>query len=75
MREHWLPVTPHRRLRAKRTPTGKKPRPAKPNEWWGVDMPKALGYGFGWISMVVVLDWYTKAIVGYHAGSQSPARH
>lgn len=75
MREHQLLVTPNRRLRAKRTPTGKKPRPTKPNEWWGTDMTKVLVHGFGWIYLVVVLDWYTKAIVGYHAGSQSTARH
>ena len=70
MREHQLLVQPNRRLRAKRTPTGSTPRPTKPNEWWGIDMTKVLVQGFGWVSIVVVLDWYTKTIVGYAAGLQ-----
>jgi hypothetical protein len=32
MREHQLLVTPDQPLRAKRPPTGKQPRPTKPNE-------------------------------------------
>jgi putative transposase len=70
MREHQLLVQPNLRLRAKRTPTGSKPRPTKPNEWWGIDMTKVLVQGFGWVYIVVVLDWYTKTIVGYSAGLQ-----
>lgn len=64
MREHHLLVPPNLRLKAKRTPTGSKPKPTKPNEWWGIDMTKVMVAGFGWIYMVVVLDWYTKKIVG-----------
>jgi putative transposase len=75
MREHQLLVTPHRRLRATRTPTGKKPRPTKPNEWWGIDMTKVLVEGVGWLYIVVVLDWYTKTIVGHYAGMQCTAQH
>jgi putative transposase len=37
-------------------------------------MTKVLVQGFGWIYLVVVLEWYTKAIVGYSAGMQSKAR-
>lgn len=70
MREHHLLVTPNLRLRAKSTPTGRKSKPTKPNEWWGIDMTKVLVEGVGWISIVVVLDWYTKLIVGYYAGLQ-----
>jgi putative transposase len=70
MREHQLLVQPNLRLRATRTPTGSKPRPTKPNEWWGIDMTKVLVQGFGWVYIVVVLDWYTKTIVGYSAGLQ-----
>jgi putative transposase len=40
-------VKPHPRLQAKRTPTRSKPRPTRPHEWWGLDMPKVLGDGFG----------------------------
>jgi putative transposase len=68
MREHHFVVTPHLKLKAKRTPTGRKPKPTKPNEWWGIDMTKVLVAGFGWVYIVVVLDWYTKVIVGHYAG-------
>ena len=70
LREHQLLVQPNMRLKAKRTSAGRQPRPTKPNEWWGIDMTKVLVEGFGWIDMVVVLDWYTKMIVGYYAGMQ-----
>jgi putative transposase len=64
-RAHHLLVTPKLRLRAKRTPMRSKPNPTKPNEWWGIDMTKVLVEGVGWIYIVVVLDGYTKMIVGY----------
>jgi putative transposase len=75
MRAHHLLVTPNLRLRAKRTPTGRKPKPTKPNEWWGIDMTKVLVEGVGWIYIVVVLDWYTKLIVGSYAGMQCKSQH
>jgi putative transposase len=75
MRAHHLLVVPNRRLRAQRTPTGRKPRPTKPNEWWGIDMTKVLVEGAGWIYIVVVLDWYTKTIVGHYAGLRCTAQH
>jgi putative transposase len=31
--------------------------------------------GVGWISIVVVLDWYTKKIAGYYAGVPCRAKH
>jgi putative transposase len=65
MRKHQLLVQPNVRLKAKRTPTRSKPRPTKPDEWWSIDMTKVLVEGFGWVYIVVVLDWYTKMIVGY----------
>jgi putative transposase len=75
MREQQLLVTPNLRLKAPRTPTGSKPRPTRPNEWWGIDMTKVLVAGFGWVYIVIVLDWYTKKIVGYYAGTPCTARH
>ena len=75
MREHHLLVQPNLRLKAKRTPTGGKPRPTKPHEWWGIDMTKVMVAGFGWIYIVVVLDWYTKKIVGHYAGVPCTAKH
>ena len=74
MREHHLLVTPNQRLKAKRTPTRSKPKPTRPNEWWGIDMTKVLVQDVGWVYIVVVLDWYTKMIVGYHADLRSTAQ-
>jgi len=75
MREHHLLVRPNRQLQAKRTPTRNKPRPTRPHEWWGIDMTQVRGEGFGWVYIVLVLDWYTKKIVGYDAGMPCPAKH
>jgi putative transposase len=75
MREHNLLVKPNVKLRAKRTPSRRKPRPTHPNEWWGIDMTKVLVDGFGWVYIVLVLDWYTKKIVGYYVGMPCTARH
>ncbi len=70
----WL-VPPNRRLRASRTPTTRKPRPTAPNQWWGIDMTKVLVESFGWVYVVVVLDWYTKKFVGDHIGLQATTAH
>ena len=75
MQKHGLLVKPHALLKANRTPQRNKPRPDKPNQWWGIDMTKVMVQGFGWVYIVVVLDWYTKQVLGYHAGLQSKARH
>jgi putative transposase len=75
MREHHLLVKPNPKRKAKRTPSWSKPRPTKPHEWWGIDMTKVLVDGFGWVYIVLVLDWYTKTIVGYYAGMPCTARH
>ena len=75
MREAGLLVQPHRRLRATRTPTRSKPRPTAPNQWWGIDMTKVAVDAFGWVYVVVVLDWYTKKFLGYHIGLQATTAH
>lgn len=75
LRAHDLLVKPNRRLKACRTPTTSKPKPTRPNEWWGIDMTKALVESFGWVYVVLVLDWYTKKLVGYHIGLQSTSQH
>jgi putative transposase len=75
MRERHLLVRPNLRLKAKRAASGSKPRPTKPHEWWGIDMTKVMAEGFGWMYIVLVLDWYTKKIVGYYAGSPCTAKH
>lgn len=75
MRQHGLLVQPNRRLKATRTPTRSKPRPTAPNQWWGIDMTKVLVEPVGWVYLVVVLDWYTKKIVGHYAGLQAKTEH
>jgi len=70
-----LLVKPDLKLKASRTPVRSKPRPTVPNQWWGIDMTKVLVNSFGWVYIVLVLDWYTKKIVGYHIGLQSKAKH
>lgn len=61
-------------LKAKRTPQGKKPRAKRPCQWWGIDMTKIMTDS-GWVYVTLVLDWYSKVIVGYHVGYQSRAKH
>jgi putative transposase len=75
MREHSLLVTKNTRLKAKRTSSRPKPKPTRPNQWWGIDMTKVMVQDFGWIYITLVLDWYSKKIVGYQAGLQSKTAH
>lgn len=75
MRRYDLLVKPNRKLRATRTAQRSKPQPDRPNQWWGIDMTKVMVSGFGWMYIVVVLDWYSKKIVGYYAGMQCTTRH
>ncbi len=63
LRENDLLVKGDERLKAKRVLNGSKPRPDKPNNWWGVDMTKVLTKE-GWAYLVVVNDWFTKKILG-----------
>jgi putative transposase len=75
MRANDLLVKPNSKLRARRKADTKKPRPTRPNEWWGIDMTKVMIEGFGWVYLVVVLDWHTKKVVGHYAGLQARAWH
>ena len=75
LQKHELLVKPDTKLKAVRTPTRSKPKPDHPNQWWGIDMTKVMVNGFGWVYIVVVLDWYTKKIVGYYAGMQCRSKH
>jgi putative transposase len=75
MGKHQLLVKGRAHLKALRTSVRNKPRPARPLEWWGIDMSKVMIEGFGWMYLVVVLDWYTKKIVGYYAGLECRSRH
>jgi len=74
LREHDLLVKPNMKLRASRTPTTSKPRATQPNQWWGIDMTKVCVESFGWMYVVLVLDWYSKKIVGFHIGLKATAQ-
>ena len=71
MKEQNLIVTPNVRLKAKRGPMRPKPHAERPNHFWGIDMTKIKMASWGWLYLTVVLDWYTKEIIGYHLGLQS----
>lgn len=62
-----------KRYKAKRTAQKDKPRPEKINQWWGTDMTKFYVQSFGWVYLVIVLDWYSKKIVGYKLNIRSKA--
>jgi transposase InsO family protein len=70
MREHNLTVKPNPRLMAKRVSERAKPRPERPRQWWGIDMTKVMTDS-GWVYVVIVLDCYTKKIVGHYSGRQA----
>jgi transposase InsO family protein len=69
MREARLTVTrtPHA---ATRTPRA-KPQATRPQQFWGIDMTKFLIPTVGWAYLVLVLDWYTKQIVGWDLSLRS----
>jgi len=73
MKLHGLTVSAKTRLKAKRTSGRPKPRPTRPNQWWGIDMTK-IQTRSGWVYVVVVLDWHTKKFVGSHVGSRATSR-
>lgn len=75
MQKHGLTVKPNLKIKARRTQGRSKPRPERPNLWWGIDMTKVMINGFGWMYLVIVLDWYTKQIVGYYTGLECKSRH
>lgn len=74
MIEHNLAVRGNENLKAKRTSGRSKPRPDRPNQWWGIDMTKMITQS-GWVYIVIVLDWYTKKIVGHYSGKTSTNWH
>lgn len=57
--------------RAKRTFQRSKPRAESPRQYFGIDMTKFLISSIGWVYLVVVLDWYTKKIVGWNLSLRS----
>ena len=65
MQENGLLCPKNKRLRATRTPLPSKPKAHFRNHIWGTDMTK-VKTSMGWVYIHIVLDWYTKKIVGRH---------
>ncbi len=70
MKENGLMAT-QMGYKAKRTPQRSKPRAERPRQYWGIDMTKFLIPALGWVYLVIVLDWYTKKIVGWNLSLRS----
>jgi len=64
MKENEL-LVPQKRYRAKRQPTGRKPRAQQPGQFWGIDMTKFIIPNLGWAYLVIVLDWFSRKVVGW----------
>lgn len=73
MKEQNLLVPRNLRLKAKRDNQSNKnkPKASHTNQFWGIDMTKVLITTFGWLYLVIVLDWYSKKIVGYSLATHS----
>ena len=65
MKMNRLMCPVNHKLKAKRTPIRSKPKANRPNQFWGIDMTKVLLPHTGWAYLQVVLDWYSKKIVGW----------
>ena len=68
MKKHGLLVPKNMKIKASRRANTSKPKPCRPNQWWGIDMTKVMIDGYGWVYVTLVIDWHTKKIVGHHAG-------
>jgi len=64
MRENSLMAT-RTVHKAKRTSQRNKPRAERPRQYWGMDMTKFMVTSLGWVYLIIVLDWFTKKIVGW----------
>jgi putative transposase len=75
MKEHSLLVQKNTRLKAKRDNKTyrSKPKASRPNEFWGTDMTKVMIPSFGWLYLVIILDWHTKKLIGYSISTRSKA--
>lgn len=71
LKENNLLVNKNTKLKAKRYSNRPKPVASEPNQFWGIDMTKIMISPFGWMYLVVVIDWFTKEIIGYSLNSQS----
>ncbi len=71
MKERSLlcPRKPLRKI-ADREPR-EKPRATRSNQFWGTDMTKIYIEHIGWVYIVIVLDWFSKKVVGLDVNVRS----
>jgi len=74
MKENALLVSQIKKLKAIRKKYPEKIRASAVNQVWAVDMTKVMIPGYGWLSLIIVLDWYTKKIVGWYCEETSTTR-
>ncbi len=74
MQMNKLMCPKNHKLKATRRNYRSKPKATKPNQFWGIDMTKMLIPTTGWAYLHVVLDWYSKKIVGWSINSTSKTR-
>jgi len=70
MKKYSLTVSKETKKRAKR-PLRPKPKAERPKEYWGTASTKFMINSVGWAYLVVVLDWFTKKIVGWELSLRS----
>lgn len=70
MKEQGLMV-PQAVHKAKRRESKPKPRADRPRQFWGIDMTKFMVRSLGWVYLVIVLDWFTKKVVGWRISLRS----
>ena len=70
MKENAL-LVPQKVYKARRKPGRSNPKANRPNQFWGIDMTKFMVGSAGWVYLVIVLDWYTKKIVGWDLSLRS----
>lgn len=59
--------------KAKRTPKRSKLRADRPKQIWGIDTTKFIVNVLGWVYLGIVLDWFTKKVVGWYVSLRSKA--
>jgi len=64
MREEGLLGKNEKKLKASRE-FKSKPKASRPRELLGIDATKFWIKGLGWLTLIVLLDWYTKEILNY----------
>ena len=64
----------NKKLRAIRKTYPSKPKALYPNHIWGTDMTKILIGNVGWLYLHIVLDWYSKKIIGWSTAPTSKTR-